>query len=814
MGEPKYRIQENKRTGEHRELVSHDGGRTWKLDSTSGPIETHVEADAPNGQPTTGATWRPATELPEQRSGVTESAQQFRPSEFTAPSQRGMGDLRMHESQLPKIEVGMGEAVSREVGGDIGAGFGDRLRGADRAAHNRETERLGGIPVQRGRGFSPESQKLKSADDYVLEEMARRKAGQQQHPKATMAANLGATAAQAIATPAFRGAGLGGKLLAGAGNIAADTAVAGGTAALTAAPGDEVGAARRAATPAALLSTALRTPGAIKGGVVAARNAATDMLPPETARAAREFTDLGETGRAARQAARAGQRDLDPQVRKITALGSDIEATRDQLLNWARTGGTKKRAIQDAMERDAGAGDVVIPKAPRPAPDIHLDIDDAAYARGEKDVYRVKETAAGRGGPAGVGVTGRPGRGGRGAGKTRIEPEQALAGDDIVENLSTRRASPPPAGFQPARSISEAGAFAEQQTLQLEGMLANADDLGPASRQAIRKLKELSQSTQDKITEALGASGDDAAGAAADAYHALDLYKQRLGQFSKNLGGGADNRLTQQQLRQMYDDVRNALEREDVAGPTMAGSQKRVNAAWTDELTQRDRYENTMLTSDAAKRGADPFEDLHEADPRKVHGVLSNAGAATNDLAERSMREGMGATSRLVRSLADEYHAPPELRQKATQLAGQVDELLAEFEGVKTNLSRAREAREVASASGIVGKGINTVGAIEEAVRNSPLGRKAAGVVATLAGYTGKMAEPARKATAMQVGSNAAARGQASENGLDDEKYGPLLSSKQGKDREAAYSLLLAQDPGFRARQRAKAAQAEGETGQ
>lgn len=446
--------------------------------------------------------------------------------------------------------------------------------------------------------------------------------------------------------------------------------------------------------------------------------------------------------------------------------------------------------MQEAIERELAATDVQLPR-PSPLPS-------------DFELPSTKGTIP-------------PPRGKR-AGKARVEPEQALTGDDVIENISERRASPPPPMLNPQGAIGGAGAFAEKQTLSLETMLANADDLGPASRQAIRNLHKLSQSTQEKITDALASSGDDKASAVAAAHNALDLYKQRLGQMASNLKGGADNRLTQQELRRMYEDVRQHLEDPGIWGEYATQRQKNVNRAWTDELTQRDRYENTLLTSDSAKRSADPFEDLREADPRKVQSVLSNAGAAQNDLAERSMREGLGSTRKLIDTLTTEYGAPAALREKAQALGTQVDQLLAEFEGVKQNLSRARELRDIKGAdvpfSKTVAGGVNALGAVEEAVRNSGIGRAATGVVARLAGYGGKIAEPARKAAALTTGSNAAARtnAQGANVALDDEKYGPLLQSKNGKDREATYTLLLTQDPQFRARVRAKAAQAEGET--
>ncbi len=116
---------------------------------------------------------------------------------------------------------------------------------------------------QRGRGFSPKSQELYDADDYLREEIARRAAGQARFPVETTLANVGGSIAQGMAVPGVRaaqGAGLLARTGAGLANVGVDTAIASGGAALSAPPGQEALAARSAAAPAAMVSGALRAP--------------------------------------------------------------------------------------------------------------------------------------------------------------------------------------------------------------------------------------------------------------------------------------------------------------------------------------------------------------------------------------------------------------------------------------------------------------------------------------------------------------------------------------------------------------------------
>jgi hypothetical protein len=734
-------------------------------------------------------------------------------------SQPGMGDVHRAESLMNLEPQGPVEAMAREAGQGLTAGAGMKANAAMSSFGNAtraamgDSDPLTGQPAETvGRGIDAP---LKSYGDYLAEGEARRAQGRKEYPGSTMAANLAGSAVLASALPQARaaeGAGLLARTGAGLANVGADTALSATTAANEAPPGRALQAAQGAMLPTALLSTALRTPGAVRPVAGAVREAAVSGMAPETARAAQELTDLSPAGRMARAEARAGQRDLDPQTRKITGLASDIEATRDAALDWARSG-AKPRGMQRAFEQDLAA-DPPSSRELAPQPALRgtvegVDADSYAipYSTEAETVPRMGTMAPPRG---------------RRAAMPSPEDKGGILFDEEAAPM-TRALPPPPGGGSPMgkqyTAISQGAAFLEQTNAQLDDMAARAEELGPAAKTAVRELGKLGQRTQDKLIEALGASGDNAASAVADAHHALDLYKQRLGQYASRLSGGADNRFTQQRLRDLYEGLRTHLEDPEVWGPSAAARQQKVNRAWTEELAQRDRYKNTALTNDAVKRGADPFEDLAEGDPGKVHGILSNAGMATNDLKERSLREGLGSTRKLIDALTEEYGASPELRARAAQLGQQVDSLLGEFDGVRKNMVRARELRDVGGEKGMlsgrVAGAVNTLGAVEDAVSRNPVARSLANAAGTGARLISRVGEPARKVIATQAGSTAAAQAQHSvaDSALDDPQHGAMLAKKQGQERELAYSVLMAQDPQFRARQRAKAAKADQQTG-
>jgi hypothetical protein len=254
---------------------------------------------------------------------------------------------------------------------------------------------------------------------------------------------------------------------------------------------------------------------------------------------------------------------------------------------------------------------------------------------------------------------------------------------------------------------------------ELDQMLAESGDYTPEAKQAIKKLHKTAQVAKSKIDVAANNSADNPGRALADIHQAMDVYKQTLGQYAKKLKG-TGNWQNQEELRRLYEDLRQNLEDESIWGAVAGSRQKRVNAAQTRDFTNRGRYEKTVLTSDEAKRGADPFNELKEYDPKKVGSILQNAGRATNDVDERAMLEGLQSSKDLTRTFATEYGAPPKIEAATDNLEQRVNDLINSFDETRRNMTSARQMREVSQQAPWLGRAANLTAAGEDVISRNP----------------------------------------------------------------------------------------------
>jgi hypothetical protein len=439
------------------------------------------------------------------------------------------------------------------------------------------------------------------------------------------------------------------------------------------------------------------------------------------------LTDLTPAGRQTRAAAVAGQRGLDPTVRHITQLGNEVERTRDEALNWALSGGRKKQAMLDAVRGEMSA----IPDKALPVKSPRVDYDYTYQFPGENTPTIPPPGRIPGPAPTPGGTTYQTGTADD-LDFEHIIPETVKrpgAPEFGPDEIGSDTPTIPPAKEKSSIGLMKAQDFASQHGRQLEELAADPD-LPSMSKQGIKRLIQLHKTTEAKIAAAF--NEEDPAVALRDADHALDIYKQNLGRVTNQLGKSPENKFIYEHLNGMYHELRDHLEDETVWGTALSGKQTRVNAAHTNDFTQRQRFKNTLLTGDSALRSADPFKMRPEVDPAKVSGLLENAGRASNDIKERSMLEGFQSSSNLSDVLTDEYGANDKLRNKVSAQKKAVDDLLSSFADTRKNMTAAREMREVSKESPWLGRGANAMATVEDTIAKNPvLGKLASGAGAT-----------------------------------------------------------------------------------
>lgn len=713
-------------------------------------------------------------------------------------------------------EVGPAEAASKNFGQGALAGAGVKLAATSDAFQNWMDSKMPGMvdpitgdPAEtQGRGMRAP---LKDRAAYEREHKARLAQTRARQPAASISGSIAGGLALGAALPIARaapGAGILRSGAAGLGNIAADTALASTTAANEAPEGEAWDAAKGAATPAAAMSAAFRAPRGAVVGARGVRDAALTTLPAETAQAARTLTEPNAAGAAARAQAREGALSIDPQVRRVSSAIDDTEILSDSVRHDLRAEDFKMKDVEDAFVREMApdvpnGGALKPPKAPG---DMDFDVRGepvhvSARAPGVDDTKRAAGSI-----PASPGAMRR---------KARMTTEGVT--DAPLESAPKTRAIPPPAHkFDPTVAVAGGMGVAEQMRNELAALLEHADDMAPPARQAVRTLHKRAENLIEKISPHLKSSSNpqENARAAARAFVEIDNFKRSLGSYAAQLRG-RDTRFTQQALRGMYENtLRPHLEDAAVWGEQAATEQRAINSKWHPYLNERERFERTVLTPDAVRPGADPFERVPDADRRKVAGVLSNAGSAAGDIDELSMREGLRTNAELVEQAARMTGASPALKQRAQRVGQDVNEILAELDRTKQARGQARAAQDVSKASPAAGRVVNAVGAAEAAVRGSkPLTAvaNAAGATARAAGYA---TEPARKTAAEAIGVSASRETAAETDAMADPKYGRMIALKPPAERAFTIGVLSSQDPEFRARQREAAQKRSKQNGQ
>jgi hypothetical protein len=429
---------------------------------------------------------------------------------------------------------------------------------------------------------------------------------------------------------AAQGAGLLAKTGTGLLNVAGDTALGAGSAAMGAPPGERMQAAQDAAAPTAALSTVLRTPGAAANAAGAARRGMLSILPEDVGAAAERMTSMTPEGRASRQAAREGSRTLEPTIGKVTDLLNDTETMTDQVLDYAKVG---------------------------------------------------------------------------------------LKRDPVLKGMRAE-------GVDPGKAAADAQGVVSGVFGEIDQLSQRSGELEPAGKQAIRYAKEAFESAYDKFAKRKASGAPEEA--AADLFMDLDHLKRRLGRAVKRAGTGANaDPFVEEALSNGYHQLRDLLETESVWGKSAATVQREVNAAWTPWLTTRKAYQKELLASEPIRRGAEPFDPLLDADPKKVESVFKDAGTVGNRRREQVLGEGLDNTKKLTKALAQHYEAPPEIMAQAAGVAKNAHEISDELGRTRENLVAARELRDISKESPKLGKVVNVTGAAEEALRNSGVGKLA-----------------------------------------------------------------------------------------
>jgi hypothetical protein len=314
-------------------------------------------------------------------------------------------------------------------------------------------------------------------------------------------------------------------------------------------------------------------------------------------------------------------------------------------------------------------------------------------------------------------------------------------------------------GVDAQRAVMQSGQSVEQIALRLDELTERIGDFEPAGRQAIRKAKDAVDGMRDEFADALAQTGETGAqDAAADLFMKVDQLKRRIGKAVKSAGRGNNaDAGAEDELIDMYHGLRDLLEDGKTWGEGAATIQREINAAWTPWLTKRRAYTKTLLADEPIERGASGFDELLDADPKKVQSVLGEAGTAGNERRERILSEGLDTATDLTRTLAKYYDAPPEVVEKAARVAQGASEIKDTFGKTRGDLVAARELRDVSAQSPRLGKVINVASAAEDAVRSNPALAATARVIGKAADVAGMVAEPARKAAAGQTGRASAA---------------------------------------------------------
>lgn len=208
---------------------------------------------------------------------------------------------------------------------------------------------------------------------------------------------------------------------------------------------------------------------------------------------------------------------------------------------------------------------------------------------------------------------------------------EAVKAERVVDMASFGEAK----ATQMARLVPEANAVAQKQAgadllatvrNKLDELKAAGD--GGANVQMNRLFKDLEQVEKRWIRGPRPEVEN-----TADLFMELDALKRKFGSAAK-AGGRGQVTPGEKLFREVYDDIRLGLEREDVWGAA-AAAQREINEATAKRLAVREQFTNNFLT----KYDKDAFVQLEVADPAKVQSFVKDLTSAKNDLRAQSLRD-------------------------------------------------------------------------------------------------------------------------------------------------------------------------------
>lgn len=205
----------------------------------------------------------------------------------------------------------------------------------------------------------------------------------------------------------------------------------------------------------------------------------------------------------------------------------------------------------------------------------------------------------------------------------------------------------------------------------------------------------------DRAWAAISAADLDAAGAA-KAFVTLDHLKREVGRAVRTAGKGQNaDANTQEALKNLYEVLRTQLELPQVWGEGAAAVQREVNAAWVPYIRKHSGLSRLVESDRRGLVADDPWETLMEADPRKLAGLLAQAGAAANKLDEQVLVEGLRSMEGISEALTAHYNMPPEIADSARHVAANSSAVRSLLERVIEDSSAMRQLKEIEQATGM-----------------------------------------------------------------------------------------------------------------
>jgi hypothetical protein len=232
-----------------------------------------------------------------------------------------------------------------------------------------------------------------------------------------------------------------------------------------------------------------------------------------------------------------------------------------------------------------------------------------------------------------------------------------------------------------------AGQFASLRALaqQIEGDTAIAGGKGFA-----RRMTGAIDEYEAQFARAVEQGGADGA---ADALIALDRMKRRLGTYVESVTRSPDLRIVAQEFEGAYEQLRVALEREDLFGGA-AAAQREINAAWSPLIKRRRVFDRTFRTETGE---ADGFRSLRGADSAKINSWLQNTGTARASSQDDLFSAFVEEQSQFLQSVARHYDLPDDVVGAIGAAQRVTSELQETLGRVRTSVAARNQLREVSS---------------------------------------------------------------------------------------------------------------------